>query len=331
MAENQENKKENKEHFIKEIEIKDFKCFKEFKADGFKRVNLIGGKNNVGKTAFMEACYINAHSNDINSIYTAIINIKFKRNTLEILQSNVTLDLAKKLFENSIYYNTKSNINKVIFKTLNNNGIKEYEFNINNKKTKININDFSYILSHIKNIKFLDRFGYDNKDLSKIFIETQIKEKEEELYSYLNKFDSNIEKFKIFDNSPECKIKDRNKYQELNEFGDGLKHYISIICSLYACEDGYLFIDEIDNGIHNTQLDELWNIILTISEEQNVQVFATTHSKECIESFERVSEERKEQDVTYTKLTKLDDGSIFAGVRDFELLQSSLSQHHEVR
>jgi AAA15 family ATPase/GTPase len=23
------------------------------------RVNLIGGKNNVGKTAFMEACYIN--------------------------------------------------------------------------------------------------------------------------------------------------------------------------------------------------------------------------------------------------------------------------------
>ncbi len=43
---------------LKEIEIKDFKCFKDFKANGFKRVNLIGGKNNVGKTAFMEAYYL---------------------------------------------------------------------------------------------------------------------------------------------------------------------------------------------------------------------------------------------------------------------------------
>jgi len=48
------------EHFIKQIEIKDYKLFKDFKADGFGRVNLIGGKNNVGKTAFMEAIYMNA-------------------------------------------------------------------------------------------------------------------------------------------------------------------------------------------------------------------------------------------------------------------------------
>ena len=48
----------NKEHFIKNIEIKNFKCFEDFKAEGFGRVNLIGGKNNVGKTAFMEACFL---------------------------------------------------------------------------------------------------------------------------------------------------------------------------------------------------------------------------------------------------------------------------------
>ena len=45
-------------HLLTEIEIRDFKCFKDFKAEGFKRVNLIGGKNNVGKTAFMEACFL---------------------------------------------------------------------------------------------------------------------------------------------------------------------------------------------------------------------------------------------------------------------------------
>ena len=41
--------------FIKNIKIKKYKCFENFEVDGFKRINLIGGKNNIGKTAFLEA------------------------------------------------------------------------------------------------------------------------------------------------------------------------------------------------------------------------------------------------------------------------------------
>ena len=61
----------------------------------------------------------------------------------------------------------------------------------------------------------------------------------------------------------------------------------SIICALFSCENGYLFLDEIENGIHYTQFDKLWRLILEISPEQNVQVFATTHSKEkeCLKTF----------------------------------------------
>jgi len=58
------------EHFIRNIEIKKFKCFENFKAEGFGRVNLIGGKNNVGKTAFMEAIYISNSKNNIENIIT---------------------------------------------------------------------------------------------------------------------------------------------------------------------------------------------------------------------------------------------------------------------
>ena len=54
---------EKNKHFIRNIEIKNFKCFEDFKAEGFGRVNLIGGKNNVGKTAFMEACFLFASKN----------------------------------------------------------------------------------------------------------------------------------------------------------------------------------------------------------------------------------------------------------------------------
>jgi len=35
----------NKSQYIK---IQNFRCFKELEVNGFKRVNLIGGKNNAG-------------------------------------------------------------------------------------------------------------------------------------------------------------------------------------------------------------------------------------------------------------------------------------------
>ena len=43
---------------LKEIEIQNFRCFEQIKISGFERVNLIGGKNNAGKTALLEALFL---------------------------------------------------------------------------------------------------------------------------------------------------------------------------------------------------------------------------------------------------------------------------------
>mgnify|MGYP006193319713 FL=1 len=43
---------------IKDIEISNFRCFEHTKIEGFERVNLIGGKNNSGKTALLEAIFL---------------------------------------------------------------------------------------------------------------------------------------------------------------------------------------------------------------------------------------------------------------------------------
>jgi len=44
---------------IKSIEINNFRCFNESKFSGFQSINLIGGKNNAGKTAFLESIFLN--------------------------------------------------------------------------------------------------------------------------------------------------------------------------------------------------------------------------------------------------------------------------------
>jgi AAA15 family ATPase/GTPase len=45
---------------IEDIEITNFRCFDRLKVSGCKRINLISGKNNVGKTALLEAIFINS-------------------------------------------------------------------------------------------------------------------------------------------------------------------------------------------------------------------------------------------------------------------------------
>jgi len=319
------------EHFIKNIEIRNFKCFEDFKAEGFGRVNLIGGKNNVGKTAFMEAVYINIYSINISTLCSAIFSIKFTRDNLEKLCKSCSLEDDIKDFENTKYYFSKTNINEIEYELINRDGRKEYKFIINRNETIINFNEFSFQFDSIRNILYIDNFGFTNNNLKDAYIEVQRMDKEDILNKYINEFDSSIEKFKIFDSSPECKLKDSPQYVKINEFGDGLKSYISIICSLYACEDGYLFIDEVDNGIHYTQLDKLWEIILSISKEQSVQIFATTHSKECIESYARVAKKLGDEDVTYSVLSKLKSGELLHSLYDYELLETAIKQEHEVR
>ena len=237
----------------------------------------------------------------------------------------------KLIFEKTKEYHSKSNIREVGYALKDSDGKIEYDFKIDTKEILINTNEFSYQIKKIKNIYFIDNFGFNNYWLKEVYIAVQRIDEEETLNSYINKFDNSIEKFKIFDNSPECRLRGKREYRDINEFGDGLKQFISIICALYACEGGYLFIDEIDSGIHYTKLDLLWEIILTVSKEYGVQVFATTHSKEAIDSFAKVAKELGDKEITFTKLTKLKDSSIVAGVRDYEMLQYTIEDGHEVR
>lgn len=316
-------------HFLTEIEIKQFKCFSDFKAAGFKRVNLIGGKNNIGKTAFMEACFINVHSISVNSLVTAIYDIKYCRENLNFVGKVIEDSDDKILLNATKSYFSHSNLSNKAFAIIEKDAVKEYQFMINGESKTINANELTVIIEHITNIEFMDNFGWANHQLIQAFQVIQKQDLEHELNVFIREFDESSESFKVIGDKPQCKT--NGEYRDITEFGDGLKHYISIICSLYACANGYLFIDEIDNGIHYSQLDRLWELILTLSKKTNCQVFATTHSKEMLESFARVAEKLEEREVSYTVFVKNDRQEIKTISLDYDLLIDSMAQGHEVR
>jgi AAA15 family ATPase/GTPase len=64
---------------IEDIEITNFRCFDRLKVSGCKRINLISGKNNVGKTALLEAIFLSSMPTK-----DAIVSIGNLRNELFI-------------------------------------------------------------------------------------------------------------------------------------------------------------------------------------------------------------------------------------------------------
>ncbi len=335
-------------HFIKNIEIKNFKCFENFSAEGFGRVNLIGGKNNVGKTAFMEAVCTNVFTTDLKTFVHSLISIEYTRNYLKYINTKYPV---KEFLEKANLFYTNSNHNNVEYKILEDNGIKEYFFKINDNNITVNLNDYSFEVARNLKVKFINSHGYTDSQLKEVYEAVQKKDKEEVLYKYLNEFDKSILNFKIIggdkpmfkvdtsNNSPYGHLEDA--YRDISEFGDGLKQYVSIICSLYACNNSYLFIDEIDNGIHHSKLDKLWNIILTLAKEQNVQVFATTHSDECIRALVTANTEDvktyqpkehilKDDEIKFIELGRT-NGKVDSIIFNFKELENEVAQNMEIR
>ena len=293
-------------HFLKEIQINKFKGFTNFKVNNLKRVNLIGGKNNIGKTSFMEASYINVTSENISFLASALYNIKYRRENLNLLtggmlklvhfangisgagvEANISqemsfingasgLDIGSNVSP-SIKFNASSIDGKII-----------YKFSINFVSIEINIKELSFVNEINFKHQYIDSFGCGYNEIVAFYSVLQRQNKEAFLDDLISQLDPQIESFKIINGVPSCEI--NKQWIVLNELGDGTRHLISIITSMFAAEGGYIFIDEVDNGVHYTFLDELWKQIFKLSKVLNCQVFATTHSRECIEAFNRANE-----------------------------------------
>lgn len=72
----------------------------------------------------------------------------------------------------------------------------------------------------------------------------------------------------------------------LRSLGDGMSRLLEIALALANAKDGLLLVDEIENGIHYSAQPDAWKLIFEGAARLNVQVFATTHSWDCIKAYQ---------------------------------------------
>jgi AAA domain, putative AbiEii toxin, Type IV TA system len=76
----------------------------------------------------------------------------------------------------------------------------------------------------------------------------------------------------------------------IGSMGDGIWRCLGLALKIANAKDGILLVDEIDTGLHFSTMLGMWKMIWKTAERLNVQVFATTHSRDCWESLAEVAE-----------------------------------------
>ena len=95
-----------------------------------------------------------------------------------------------------------------------------------------------------------------------------------------------------------------NEPVPLRSLGDGAVRVFSLALALVCSQDGFLVIDEAENGIHHLVLESFWRMVLQTANENNVQVLATTHSSDCVRGFAKAAVSFPEIDGALVRLER---------------------------
>lgn len=116
----------------------------------------------------------------------------------------------------------------------------------------------------------------------------------------------------------------------LRSLGDGAVRLFGVALALANSRNGFLLIDEVENGIHYKLQKDFWRMVLASAQALNVQVLATTHSFDCVKGFAEASEET---DGVESALVRVDrrDGETWAVEYPEKRLRIAAEQGIEVR
>lgn len=131
------------------------------------------------------------------------------------------------------------------------------------------------------------------------------------------------------DRLPLVKLQGQEERVSLKSLGDGVSRVFHIMLALVNAKDGVLLIDEFETGLHWTVQESVWRVLFQMAARLNVQVFCTTHSRDCISAFETVWQEFESEGAFFRLYSHHNE--IRVREYDLETLSDSLETDVDVR
>ncbi len=312
---------------IKKIAIHQFRGFKKTKLSELRRVNLIGGSNNIGKTVLLEALLLNCAPTAQNVSLLKRLrgfdtehNKEFPEYTWDNFFFNqqkqepitivctydddreITLsihcDESKEEFESSLEEGgliSVSNFETTLKSTLHFHYLidgKNYPvFALISHSKGITGNTYAFEINKITQVSYMPpAYQRSNASLAKEYGKAEKRNQADLVLKALQIMDSSIEEIKTsVVGGIHLEVKrQKGHFMPLSLFGDAMKKVANIVLNLINNNSAVLLIDEIENGIHHTVQEAFWVFLFKLATEFEVQIFATSHSAEMIQAFDKV-------------------------------------------
>ncbi len=321
---------------IKDFEIENYKCFQDFKVEGLSKINIITGKNNVGKTALLELIYL-INSSDNLRMFISLLETLFRnrglnRDEIDKYLQNININLKYNNINIKIKHKFIDELNDIEIQKIDRYREVEEFIILYKDSDKLEIFPFRpYTNRGIstglfyrgeKKAIFIDSSKPNNSNLTKLYSNIQDLGIQHKFLEYLQILDKNIV-------GVEPQIRgERDAFLRINlenpklsiissELGEGTNRFIEILATILTKQNGTILIDEIENGIHHSKLKDIWKAIIEIAEKENIQLFVTTHDYETIEALNEASEELNYEKITLIELYKNEENKIIPIVMDY--------------
>jgi len=199
---------------------------------------------------------------------------------------------------------------------------KEGEFNIENPPMQYEEHLFGVFLN--------DRTLSFEKDMVSRLGNIIINKQKHRVIKILNKIEPSIKDLSLVNRVVFCDI-GFTHLVPIQVVGNGLVKLLSIILAIYNTQNGIVLIDEIENGLYYKAQTILWKAIFESAKEFNVQIFATTHSIDCIKALNFSCSKLKREDKEEVRLYRIEKEKSRAEWYDQKILETSLNNDWEIR
>lgn len=115
----------------------------------------------------------------------------------------------------------------------------------------------------------------------------------------------------------------------LQYVSEGIYKLSCILLGMVNYPNGVIVIDEIENGLYHETFDEVWHILFELAKENNIQLFITTHSYECLVSAAKIAENNEEKFALLR--TKMETSEVEINRFNGLSFRMAIEQHGEVR
>ncbi|MFC1782268.1 ATP/GTP-binding protein [Planctomycetota bacterium] len=352
---------------FKSISINNFRAITNLEIDNFGQVNLLVGNNNCGKTTVLEALFllIGATNPQLPLTINGLRGLSFIHRELwptffRNMDVSLPIEIAGKIhgtdeehmlvvhprLEKQIETKPVEGTSDIQSLRIENsetlqanppNGLKlaysNSELPERNNESEIFEKDDKVVLNGKKDTPFQGILISPTQafDWKARFAPAQRKKLVMEIVSLLQEIDPNIADLRL----NEIGLLEADiglpRLIPINLMGGGIAKCLTISLAILDYQNGVVFIDEFENGLHHSVQQALWKAVFSWAQKLNIQVFATTHSYECVKAFSNSISaslfdaeaklfriERKEEEFRAVELTK-------------EVLAEALDSNWEIR